>query len=133
MKLINRATTSRLTPSSLWHLLLLALFCVLWPEPIDSALAETRYRIYKSTPFGFPENSLNPDAIIELDERGGRGLIYESDSFGNADIFKGPKYVIEPESLPLRELDSRFDEPCDELPDIDDDMETHRFCRYRRR
>jgi hypothetical protein len=50
MKPINRATTSRLTPSSLWHLLLLSLFCVLWTEPIDSALAETRYRIYKSTP-----------------------------------------------------------------------------------
>ena len=115
MKPIRKLTTPRLTPFALWHLLILALFCVLQTVPIDSLLAETRYRIYKSTPFGLPENSLNPNAIIELDERGGRGVIYESDSFGNADIFKGPNYVIEPESLPLRDLDSRFDEPCDDL------------------
>ena len=37
------------------------------------------------------------DGYIEVDERTGRAEVYEPDIFGEADILKGPKYVIEPD------------------------------------
>lgn len=77
-----------------------------------TAHAEQRYRVYKSTPFGVPEDSLNPSAIIEIDEFTGHGTVYEADRFGNADIFKGPKYIIESE-FPMMGSIIDTDEPCD--------------------
>jgi hypothetical protein len=56
--------------------------------------------MYKTSPLGFPELLATPDAVIQVDEVSGRAEVYESDLFGGPDIFKGPKYVIEPDFEP---------------------------------
>ena len=81
---------------------------------INQANADRTYKVYKSNRYGIADNLSELTAVIEIDESTGRGTVYEANSFGFADIFKGPKYVIEPDMLqPLQPLviDPR---PCDD-------------------
>ena len=92
-----------------------ALITLLITTSIERAEAnDKRFRVYKSDPFGNKEDALNPDAVIKIDRRTGRGFIYDADPFGNPDTFNGPQYVIERDhhSLFNNLLDS--DEPCDD-------------------
>jgi len=57
---------------------------------------------------------LNPDAVIKIDRRTGRGFIYDADLFGNPDTFSGPQYVIERDERSLFNNLVDPDEPCDD-------------------
>lgn len=126
----NRNNTSLRPPylplsrlvSTLGILVAILLACGLSSEP---AQADQRYKIYKTDPFGIPEDSLSPSAIVEIDEESGHGTIYKTDSIGNPDIIAGPQYIIEPESPPSRRRSIEIDEPCD------DDLRRHRHRRAR--
>jgi hypothetical protein len=91
---------------------LIALLITTSTKPAEAN--DKRFRVYKSDPFGNKEDALNPDAVIKIDRRTGRGFIYDADPFGNPDTFNGPQYVIERDkhSAFNNLLDS--DEPCDD-------------------
>ncbi len=92
---------------------------------IPHAQAEHRFRVYRSDRFGLPKDPLRPDAVIEIDKRTGQGAIYETDRLGSPDLFSGPKYIIESDTVPFVDDSHKIDdEPCD-----DDDMHS----RHRRR
>lgn len=91
----------------------LSMFLLLTAVP--AAQAEHRFKIYKSDFFGTPQDTLNPPAVLEIDKRTGRGVIYEADSLGNADTIRGPKYIVEPEPGSLVEhIDDLETETCND-------------------
>jgi hypothetical protein len=96
------------------------------------ALADRRYRIYKSNNLGVPLDGLNPDAIIEIDETTGNGFIYDTNEFGFQDLIKGPKYAIQPDTFAnLPTPSKRLDDDDDSDDDNNDDDDCLDFGRGR--
>lgn len=114
-------TTPRATAHSTHHkqhphlLLLATLITLLATTSIEpAAAADKRFRVYKADPFGNKEDALNPDAVITIDRRTGRGFIYDADPFGNPDTLNGPQYVVERSGRSLFNDILDLDEPCDD-------------------